>query len=436
MWETIVDAVSRFFRRFRTDPTAGARVELAIIGRTLPRVLNGSSGVTPDHNRPIADPTILVSPAAVEGVASLDGEGLGRMLRFDDGSSLEDLVRSGVVSSVATLVTELERLAGVGNVTWNGNSTAPEIRIVLTKTLSGSADFDLAFEQFGGSVALGGGISMSVDAQLDLTFGANLADGAYIRTDGAAPELSLSNISLVGQLRGEGHFGFLDVELINPTLTVSGVTVALNLDDTVDDMLTIADLVDPDVLANLGTPTVTGSAGYDVEFVAGIKARALFPGGGEPFDLPGASIEARWPDITAPTNVEVTVNGTIGDFLKVKVHELLTLLRQLRDGTQQLGDAVPESLRDGLEGVIGFLELLDSTTNGSLSTSPTGHRELQDRAGRRAAHGEDARPGPAGLRPLRSAAASSAGSSTSPRRRSPRAGSASPARAPHSATST
>ena len=116
-------------------------------------------------------------------------------------------------------------------------------------------------------------------------------------------------------------------------------------------------------------------ARYVIVLTAGLRATGLLPDEEEAFDLGSVGITLRWADITQPTNVVVEFSGGIGDFLKVKAQELLSLLRELRDVTDELGEAVPAELRSGLSSVIGILEALDSSMGelgaGGSATAPS-----------------------------------------------------------------
>ena len=410
VWERIVDGLRRFVRAipwvgslFKSDPAAGARVELAIIGQTLPRVIGGSvSSVTAggDLER-LSDPSVLsesafaadsfatmsmlaadssVTPNALEGITELDAPGISRIFNLDDGTNLLDLVRDGSISSVATLIAKLAELAGAGNVTNLGTEDEPRIQLSLSKTLAGSTSMDLSFEKFGGSATLQGEIKLSVDLQLNLIFGWNATDGFFIETDGAAPELAIGNIQLLGDLTGGGHLGFLDVELSHAQLAVNGVSIGLDIAAPSGNKLRLSDFKDPSILDGLAHISVAGPAGDDAVLTARVAASAILPGSSTPFDLGDASVTVRWADITQPTNVQVEFTGDIGDFLKVKVQELLDVLKQVRDATDALGTLAPSELRGGLASVISFLEAFDSATTSGLSGG-TGSANFQTAQG-------------------------------------------------------
>ena len=76
----------------------------------------------------------------------------------------------------------------------------------------------------------------------------NLTDGFYVRTDGADPEFSISNLRLTGQLDGEGQFGFLGAKLENAGVTVNGVSVAIDLVAPSGNSIGISDLFHPDIV--------------------------------------------------------------------------------------------------------------------------------------------------------------------------------------------
>jgi hypothetical protein len=200
-------------------------------------------------------------------------------------------------------------------------------------------------------------VEVSVDVQLNLIFGLD-SDGIFIETNGALPEVAISNIQLTGALDGSGQFGFLSIELTEPELTINGVSIALDLVAPTGNKIRLGDLANPAQLDQLADLTVTGPSGDDVVLTAGVQAQALLPGMSAPFDLGDASVTLRWADITQPTAVQAEFSGGIGDFLKVGVEEFLAQLRQFRDHAEAFRADIP-FLRRGLDELIALTEAFD-----------------------------------------------------------------------------
>ncbi|MGZ4363246.1 MAG: hypothetical protein ACXVFF_13510, partial [Gaiellaceae bacterium] len=366
---TVVQRAEDALRRLLKSTNAGT--ELAILGRTLPRVLTGSAPKIP---APVADHGPGETESSDEGGAiDLSSfSGIERLFEFPDGTSLLDKFLDGSITSVADLVAQLQALidTGTGNVSSNGSETTPEVTLDLTKPLDGDAGIEISYDQFGGHVSISGEAHVSLDVNLHIVFGVNAAGDFYLRTDGATPEISFTNIHLDGLLDGDGQLGFLGVELENATLTINNVTVAIDLNST-GGTLSVYDL-DPSQLEDLGTFVVTGPPTEDDAVVtADVKATALLPGMDEPFDLGAASVTLRWADISQPTNVSVSYTGGIGDFLKVGTQQLLDLLTQLRDAASFLSGTVP-GLSNGLDDVIRAVKAFDDNVVQGLTDGVTG----------------------------------------------------------------
>ena len=143
VWERIVDGLVRWWTGYQTP----ADTSLAVLGATLPNVITGAvaAGESPVSDAPAGGPEDDDTADAVT-----QGQGLQRLFTFDDGRSLLDELRDGTIHDLASLLTELGRLAG-GSATNLGTDTDPRIEFTTTKNLSGSGDFNVAFDESAGT---------------------------------------------------------------------------------------------------------------------------------------------------------------------------------------------------------------------------------------------------------------------------------------------
>ncbi|HEV7132735.1 MAG TPA: hypothetical protein VGN27_03260, partial [Gaiellaceae bacterium] len=359
--QEVVDTIARWAGL--TQPPAP---QLAVFGVALPRAL-----------RPQAPPATALPTTGtgrgqddVSSDAPLDpadpSSGISRMFTFADGSTLLDKVNDGTITDVASLLTQLGILAGHA-VTNTGTDAFPRIVLNFTKTYTGSVPFSFAFDKFGGHVQLSGSLEASIDFTVNLVVGVD-ASGLYIET-GDGPQLALGNIQVQGNLDGSGQFGFLGVELKNATLAVNGVGVALTLTAASGNQIRLDDLLSGDALAPLASVSVTHGTGPDLALNAEVSATAVLPGSDAPFDIGTASFSATWADITQPTNVNVTVNGALGDFLKARVDQILSVLTELRDASVARNEPLP----GGFDKVVSLLQAIDTNVvhAGGSTSSPT-----------------------------------------------------------------
>ena len=309
--------------------------------------------------------------------------GLERVFTFADGRTLWDEVLDGTIHDFGSLLSELNRLAGEGGGTVVNTGTTDEPRFVISyeKELKGDTGFDVSFDKFGGHVSLSGSVEASATIHVNLVAGID-AQGFYIETGGTDPELSIGDIHVEGELHGEGQFGFLGVELENPTLTDDRRCRQHQARRAVGQQ-------DPP-----RRPHRPGRARESRQCqhhrprhrrrrpACGHQGQALLPGSDEPFELAGATVTIHWDDVTQPTNVRVDFTGAIGDFLKLQVQQLLDKLTQLRDGMDALGANIP-FISNGLSSVISVLKAIDeNTVSAGTSGGTPSFRTAQDFAGR------------------------------------------------------
>ena len=356
-WLQVIDSFTRWYSGFQPPSNS----PLAVLGATLPRVISGATNAPPTAIGDPPDNEALAEEGDVAAEATNGEAGLSRLFTFPDGSTLLDKVRDGTIHDLATLEAAL---ADLGTVTGPGpDPDAPVFNLTLTKNLAGDAGFDVGFDQFGGHVQLSGDVHASADVAVDLTFGYNATDGFYIQTDGATPEVSVSNIVVTGDVNGVGQLGFLGIALDQATLTFNSVTVGFDVGSpTGDGKIHFSDLFDLDALAAHTSISVVGSA----DLQAGARVLAFGGDDAEPFELAGATLNVHWADLTQPTNVVVTFTGgladTLASFLKVRVDEILSKLTALRDGMAALGVGNVPYLSSGLSSVISVLQVLDDNT--------------------------------------------------------------------------
>jgi len=342
--------------------------QLAIIGRTLPSVLNGSAPSTPTI-RP-ADRPAGAGPDALEsGVPETSvAEGLARLFTFDDGTSLLDLVAAGSITTTAELMTQLERLAGVGNVTnLSGSDTEPRIQLHLTKSFTGTGTLDVEFDKFGGHAALEGEVAASLTVHLNVVFGVDADGNFYVETNGADPELVIDNLSVDGTVHGEGRLGFLGVEISNASVSLSGVTVTVDIVSPTG-TLTFGDL-DSETIDSLSTITASGGP---VSLTGDVTAQALLPGMNEPFDIGSATITATWADIGDPTNVDVTLSGALNDLVRARAEDFHQLVEKLGNLTDSLNGVLPAEIQNGLDAVVSVVRSFDENVVSALTDEVSG----------------------------------------------------------------
>jgi len=269
----------------------------------------------------------------------------------------------------------LEELAGAGNVINHGDDTMPRIELHLTKTLTGHGGLDVAFDQFGGHAEFQGELAVSIDVPLNVVFGIDAGGAFYLETNGTSPEVVFDNIQVNGSLEGEGRLGFLGVTLENGVISVSNVSISVDLTGP-GNKLGFSDLTTSGINA---ASTVT-AAGGSVSLSADLAATALLPGMDEPFDLGGATLGITWADVSHPENAVVNISGGVSDLLKARVEELTALLEKLRALTEQLDGTIPPQIQQGLDKVISVVKAFDENVVQALSNSST-EITLQDVVG-------------------------------------------------------
>ena len=367
----------------------GMMDELALIGYSLPRVLNGSQTNDLDPvGDPVEEATEMVQSGSVRSTS-----GLERLIESgENGFSLSEI--GDTILTFDALRARLDDLDDVaGNVVLDevtdrdGDSLADTIlTIQIQRTLNGQAALELQTEYGVGEIDISGDMHVSVDVVLDLVIGIETTDGVFIETLGGASGLSVSGLELEGSLEGTGRLGFLEVYLeesqlvVDPALTF-GITL---LDPSGGDEIRFDELMallsDPSSLSDLAEFAITGSASDDLEFSAVVHAAAILPGLDDPFDLGDAEITATWSEITDIDSVAISFSVGAGEdligFLEVTVQRVVEALETVQNTLEQFSLDIPEidqTLDDLLRFVDGFedtiLSPLREPVNGSVSTA-------------------------------------------------------------------
>ena len=389
--EIIRDTLARVFRGISQffERESGVEGELALIGHSLPRILNGSqeNDIDPAGD-PVEDATQVVQNGTIQ-----PSSGLERLVESgQNGFSLSEIGVS--ILSLADLVAQLDDLDDVaGNVILDevsdrdGDSVADTtLSIQIARRLGGSADIVLQSDYGAGDVDLHGDLDASIDVVLDLVLGIESINGIFIETAGGASELSISGLQLEGELEGHGRLGFLEVYLKEAELAVDpDLTFEITLQDpSGGDEIRLSELTtaltDPSTLGELASFAISGSAVDDVVFTTGVGATAVLPWLDDPFDLGDAEITATWADVSMPETVSLSVSAGAGEdligFLDVTAERVMEGLETVKNMLEQFSVDIPEvnqTLDDLLQFVEGFeeriLSPLREPIGGSLSVS-------------------------------------------------------------------
>ncbi|MBT5707662.1 MAG: hypothetical protein HOI66_15215, partial [Verrucomicrobia bacterium] len=393
--EIIRDSLARVFRGISQffERESGVEGELALIGHSLPRVLNGGqqNDIDPAGNRagdPVEDATQIVQNGTIQ-----PSSGLERLVESgQNGFSLSEIGVS--ILSLGELVSLLDDLDDVaGNVVLDegsdrdGDSVADTIlSIQIARRLGGSADIVVQGDYGAGEVDLQGDLDASIDVVLDLVLGIESNSGVFIETAGGASALSISGLQLEGELEGHGRLGFLEVYLKEAELAVDpDLAFEITLQDpSGGDEIRLSELTtaltNPSTLGDLASFGITGSAVDDVVLTTGVGAAAVLPWLDDPFDLGDAEITATWAEISNPESVSLSFSAGAGEdligFLDVTAERVMDGLEAVKDMLEQFSVDIPEvdqTLDDLLQFVEGFeeniLSPLREPIRGSLTFS-------------------------------------------------------------------
>ncbi|HXW10644.1 MAG TPA: hypothetical protein VD737_08520, partial [Steroidobacteraceae bacterium] len=266
-------------------------------------------------------------------------EGIRRLIETGAGAFNLDDIGSAAIDTFDELRDALDALDGDdGNVTFQTVGDTTTFTVEIVKEITGTADFTVEAEEFGGEIDLGGVIDISADVVLTLEFGFD-PGGFFVNTGASGEELKLHNIVLEGDARAAGRFGFLDIEAEVEAFTVDdGIELVVDLQDPMGDgKLRVSDFgssLGDKVEVTLNNPGVD-----DVTLAVTASAAAILPGL-ESIDLGGAQLTLTWQDITDPGTLDITAGGGLAqdliDFLSVDVQEVLDQVSQL----DELADAL------------------------------------------------------------------------------------------------
>ena len=250
--------------------------------------------------------------------------------------------------------------------------------VTLLTTLSGSIPVDVDLDFAGGTIQLSGGQTITADVEIHLVFGVD-GNGFFLDVNNAHPELAVRNIRTIGEVRGYGRVGFLEVGVSDLALAVDP-SVAFTVDLTepagpADHKIRLADLLAAPsgmVALNLtGNPAVD-----DVVLTGTFSVGAVLPGMEAPFEIGDAKVDLKWADVTSISSFSVSATPgfpggqAVLDFLSVNAQALLDRLYQLRD-SMAIFDAYVPFLQDGLDQVIGLAETVEAKLLAPLSNVGT-----------------------------------------------------------------
>jgi 6-phosphogluconolactonase (cycloisomerase 2 family) len=286
-----------------------ARSTENVFKKALNRVMNFRK--KPETGLPNSDPTAKVEDPDAGGPptagASPDLDVLAQLI--GTGTGAFDLADIGTtITTPEALRQALDDLDTTpGNVTLTFDAQGfPRFDVQIDKTLDTTADLDL--QALGGALSLTGTIDLSLDVHAHLVFGLD-THGFYLDPSAPRdaqgrpePELTLSNLQVSGDLTGAGNFGFLQVAIDNPTLTVDpSVRLTVDIQDpgTADGKLRASDLLS--LAPGLFEATVTGTHTNDVTLSATLSASL----GSAP--LASSTVTVTVPDITNPDPTTFTV---------------------------------------------------------------------------------------------------------------------------------
>lgn len=341
-WDAIVD----FFR----DLGDLLDFDLPTIGDVLGSALNG---IDFESQLPIGDPDAEGAPAADEPFGEVHSGAtsfIERLLESTTGFRFEDV--GTTITDPAELQSILDSLdAFPGNVTVDGTTK----RFVLGSAANPfrrTLEFDapLNAELLGGVLQIHGFLQFSVDIDLRLEMGVD-ARGFYLATAAFPdPEVVVHNLRVDGSVTASGNFGFLEVTLEDATLALDpDVRIELNLLEPAgadafghapDGKLRFYDLTSS--LSSLASVSLLGDpSADDVTFTMDVRVSAMDPDGESLFDIPVATIEVIWPDITDPLKVSVRPVGgpaeIITTLLNFSFEDMYGELKRLLNYLGQLG---------------------------------------------------------------------------------------------------
>ena len=364
-----VDAVSTLATGLQDTATLAATglfgENLAVIGGSLGQALDGVRFNEPAQK---ADPLSLSSQ-----IQRSPGDGGDTLFRrmIETGDNAFRIADIGTqISTFEQLRDRLDALDDIpNNVILNPTGTPEETSLldvrIVDKPISGTADFGVGSQVFGGDLQLAGLANITADVTMHIRFGVD-GQGFFIDPeDNPDPEFNVRNIRIDGDLKARGRLGIVEVDLDDAVLEYDpGIVVAINLHDPgsgiaddgrirLADLDTLLDMAIEDVtrvvlLGELGeinnslySAELSGTgSGHDVTLRATISPAPLYPGIDLGFtELAGAQLSMIWPDAEKPTELVVDVTDA-----NAAGRSLLTLLdlsmEQLMGGLNQFTTSI------------------------------------------------------------------------------------------------
>ncbi len=319
-WKGVWNSITDFFSMIGDALTP----DLPVVGDSLGRGLSGGDYV---GKPPIGFPNggMPVAGAPLPG----NGGGFDALWRrlFESGGQFRPEDLGTAITTAAGFQTALDSLDGIpGNVTVDPVTKQlilgklSDITKPFRRTIAFEAPIDL--DLMGGLISIHGGLRILADIELMLEMGVD-DRGFYLATKASAqPEFRVRNLAVNGFVNAKGTFGPLEVALENVNITLAeGVGVAVNIKEPVDpyghapdDKIRLYEFLN-NPAALFDVSVITDSMLDDLVLEASIRVAAIEPGGPPLFDLPVATIQIIWPEITNPLQVNVKPVGGPAEFL-------------------------------------------------------------------------------------------------------------------------
>jgi hypothetical protein len=258
------------------------------------------------------------------------------LLRILQGGGLDlgQVATGGTIQDVTALELALENLDSTPNVTVNttddqdgdGNPDVLFTVAALGFNLKGIVDLKVnATVPGGGKVELSGSLNITAVVDLHLRFGVGTKNGFFLLPSLVSePALSVHDITVSGEVSGQGRIGFLGVDIHAATLSLdSNVKVTFSLTDpgtvAADGKIQIPELT-PENFRDLISVAVVGDAADglddDVTLVGTFGVGVIVPGFNDSLNLFDANLTLKWADATEPTHAEISAVGAAQRFLE------------------------------------------------------------------------------------------------------------------------
>lgn len=315
-WKGVWDHIVGFFEMIGD----GLSSPLPVIGDALGTGLNGGDFL---RNLPIGFPSVNgpVVGTAIPGSGG-DPSSLWRRL-FESGSGFRPEDLGTLITTDAAFQAVLDSLDDIpGNVTASaatqqlifGNGANP-----FRRTVAFEAPINV--DLMGGLLQIHGSIGLALDVELRMEMGID-SKGFYLATNATAqPEFTIRNLRVTGSLTATGNLGLLAITLEDVTLSVDpNVRIEVNIKEPADPYghpndgkIRLYEFVNnPAAFFDFSFLTAGGD---DLTLETGIRVAAMEPGGPPLFDIPLATLQIIWPEITNPLEVTIKPVGGPAEYL-------------------------------------------------------------------------------------------------------------------------